>query len=315
MMLRPPVDTGGEFAILYSFSAILYSIVLPPSSPSPVHSLTSTPSCIPHKSHKLGTTLCTRLYPVLTESRRTTPNHSAQSSSTAPPWIFHSFWNIIKGWLDPVVASKVHFTKTPADLATFIEPRNIPKELDGEEDWEYHYVPPVPGENDRMKDVKTRDEILKVRQRMVDEYEQLTGVWCRKEGVSEEDAQKLQERRRQVAEDMRINYWKLDPYVRARTWYDRTGVISEGGVIDMYPERRKEGCRPGEWERASTMLMHAICIVFCSSIMSCSAGHRRTSPSSTRQYKCRLLVPHPHRHLRVNKLCIEAKPPSARTSR
>ena len=32
------------------------------------------------------------------------------------PWLFQGIWKIIKGWLDPVVAAKVHFTSSVEDL-------------------------------------------------------------------------------------------------------------------------------------------------------------------------------------------------------
>jgi CRAL/TRIO domain len=63
-------------------------------------------------------------------------------------------WNIIKGWLDPVVASKIHFTRSVADLEQFIPKSQIVKELEGDDQWEYKYVEPVPGENDIMKDTE-----------------------------------------------------------------------------------------------------------------------------------------------------------------
>ncbi|KAK3079170.1 phosphatidylinositol transfer protein csr1, partial [Coniosporium uncinatum] len=51
------------------------------------------------------------------------------------PWVFNTVWNIIKGWLDPVVAGKVHFTKTADDLAEYIDMKQVPKEMGGQENW------------------------------------------------------------------------------------------------------------------------------------------------------------------------------------
>lgn len=36
-----------------------------------------------------------------------------------------------------------------------------------------------------------------------------------------------------LTEELRKNYWLLDPYLRAKSWYDRTGVVSDGGRIDL----------------------------------------------------------------------------------
>ena len=49
------------------------------------------------------------------------------------PWIFSTVWNIIKNWLDPVVASKIHFTKDAKELSKFIDPTLIPDYLGGED--------------------------------------------------------------------------------------------------------------------------------------------------------------------------------------
>ena len=145
------------------------------------------------------------------------------------PWVFQGIWSVIKGWLDPVVASKVHFTKTAADLAQFIDAKNVPKELGGQEDWTYKYIEPVPGENERLKDAATRSRLEKERATIVREYEGLTIKWAK----TGEEA--LKSHRLQLADRLRQNYWQLDPYVRARSLYDRWGVIRSGGVIDFYP--------------------------------------------------------------------------------
>src|SRR5947207_15977710 len=159
------------------------------------------------------------------------------------PWIFQGMlpqlqvsmlgiWNIIKGWLDPVVAAKIHFTRSAADLEKFISKSRIVKELEGDEDFEYKYVEPVPGENDLMKDTATRDKIQEERNRMVERFEQLTKQWVTGDDVSAE--------RDDVAKELNANYWTLDPYIRARTLYDRIGAIGErGGFVYSKTEEMK----------------------------------------------------------------------------
>jgi len=75
------------------------------------------------------------------------------------PWVFQGIWSIIKGWLDPVVASKIHFTRSVEELEEFIPRSQILKELGGDEDWEYNYIEPVEGEDDLLNDT-TRLEKL-----------------------------------------------------------------------------------------------------------------------------------------------------------
>jgi CRAL/TRIO domain len=134
-------------------------------------------------------------------------------------------WAIVKNWLDPVVASKIHFTRSAADLEKFIPRDRIVKELEGDEPYEWMYIEPVPGENDMMKDTEARDKIQAERDEMVRRFEESTGKWIAgEEGAGTE--------RDEIAKELNENYWRLDPYVRARTVYDRVGAIGpQGGFV------------------------------------------------------------------------------------
>ncbi|KAL6721110.1 phosphatidylinositol transfer protein csr1 [Lecanora helva] len=153
------------------------------------------------------------------------------------PWIFHSIWKIIKGWLDPVVASKIHFTKNLEELETFIEKSHIPRELGGDDPWSYHYVEPVSGENQVMSDDSTKQQLLDERAALVKEYEVTTQHWIR----DAKSRTTLQQKRTELTERLRTSYWKLDPYLRARSLYDRTGMIREGGAIVFYEPAKTAG--------------------------------------------------------------------------
>lgn len=107
------------------------------------------------------------------------------------------------------------------------------KELDGSEDFKYQYVEPVPGENDAMKDTETRDRLVAERAKVTADYEKATVHWIRSTGAEREAAQST---RSKLAESLRDGYWKLDPYIRARSNYDRWGVIGPGGRIQFYPD-------------------------------------------------------------------------------
>jgi hypothetical protein len=145
------------------------------------------------------------------------------------PWIFQGIWKVIKGWLDPVVASKVHFTNDH-EMEDYVPKSQIIKELHGAEDWEYKYIEPVPGENDKMKDVETRDKLLVERKGIVDEYEKATMEW-----IKRGDTPALETKRNELAIQLRDDYWRLDPYIRARSYYDRVGLINPGGKLQFYP--------------------------------------------------------------------------------
>ncbi|KAJ5477104.1 hypothetical protein N7539_007248 [Penicillium diatomitis] len=148
------------------------------------------------------------------------------------PWIFSGFWKIISGILDPVVASKVHFISGPKELEKLVPRSQILKEFGGDEDWEFKYIEPLPNENERLKDTVTRDLLLSERRQLGDELFCLTNQW-----ISQSDVKTTLERRDEVISGLRVNYWKLDPYVRARNYLDRTSVIKEDGTIDFYPHR------------------------------------------------------------------------------
>ncbi|KAI8627498.1 CRAL/TRIO domain-containing protein [Xylariaceae sp. FL1651] len=149
------------------------------------------------------------------------------------PWVFQGIWKIIRGWLDPVVASKVHFTNNVKDLEEFIAIDKIPDEMDGTSGWSYRYIEPVAGENDKMKDTETRNKLLKEREALYEDYENKTLEW-----IHEEDAAKrtgLKSERGAIAKKLREQYWQLDPYIRSKSLYDRIGVIKPDGQLDYYP--------------------------------------------------------------------------------
>ena len=129
-----------------------------------------------------------------------------------------------------MVAGKVHFTKNVEELAEFVERSHIIKELGGDDPWTYQYVEPVAGENQLLSDAVTRQRLLDARAAVVKDYETTTQQWIH--GPNSTDA--LQQKRSELSKQLRTGYWELDPYLRARTLYDRTGIIREGGQIQYY---------------------------------------------------------------------------------
>ena len=95
--------------------------------------------------------------------------------------------SIIKGWLDPVVASKIHFTKTVEEVEEFIERGRIIKELGGNEDWVFQYVEPVAGEDAALADVARLAALQTERDAIVKELESVTREWISAVGSKESD--------------------------------------------------------------------------------------------------------------------------------
>ena len=149
-------------------------------------------------------------------------------------------WKIIRGWLDPVVASKVNFTNNTTELEAFVPQSRIISELAGPENYKYTCVEPIAGENEKMKDTETRDKLLKQREGIVDEYEKTVLDWIHGDG----DVESLKKKKHEVAAKLRDDYWALDPYIRARSYYDRIGLIKEGGILDFYPTKTESVAVP-----------------------------------------------------------------------
>jgi hypothetical protein len=140
-------------------------------------------------------------------------------------------WTIVSGWLDPVVAGKVVFTKTDEELAAIIPPELVPAK-----EWEWEYVEQVPGENKLLEDTDTHDDLQQERLRLARNYEEATLTWVNPTGPDCDEAKSFAiDRRKVLAEQLRQNYWHLDPYVRARSYLDRKGILGPHGVLNFYP--------------------------------------------------------------------------------
>lgn len=140
--------------------------------------------------------------------------------------------------MDPEIAAKVQFTNSVSDLEKFIPRNQIVKEMGGTENWSYEYIEPSDDENAEMKDTTTRDALRAERQSIGDELLSATSTWI--DASKSKDAVKIQSsvgERNYLVERLRVNHWKLDPYVRARLCLDRMNVIQDGGNINFYPNK------------------------------------------------------------------------------
>jgi len=170
-----------------------------------------------------------------------TPAHHLTLHLSLLTIFFIGIWAIIRGWLDPVVAGKVHFTKNVDELSSFIDLPNIPTELGGEEDWSYQYVEVDPNENPKLSDEAGRESLLAKHAELVKKYESTVLEWIH-EGEEGHEKKEMEERRverNMVAEELRRNYWESDPYLRAKSLYDRIGVIGPKGELNFFPQRKK----------------------------------------------------------------------------
>ncbi|KAJ2769164.1 phosphatidylinositol transfer protein csr1 [Coemansia nantahalensis] len=149
-------------------------------------------------------------------------------------WVFNKLWKLIRPLLDPVVASKVHFVNSPAELQQFIDPAALPAALGGASDFAYEYVLPAPDENAAMHDAPRRDALLAERAAACDALELATASWATAD-ASTPDAERaaLDADRSRAADRLIAASNAADPYIRARTLYHRTGVIDSQLAVHL----------------------------------------------------------------------------------
>ncbi len=153
-----------------------------------------------------------------------------QSFSTADQTNSAAIWSIVKGLLDPVVANKIRFANSESELAQFLPRTEILKELGGGSSWQYEYIEPRAEENCKLKDAETREILLAHRAEIVSRFESITSRWTLNQ------LNDLERREREaIAKELELDYWTCDPYIRAKTIYDRTGYIDGGGAYNPRP--------------------------------------------------------------------------------
>lgn len=143
------------------------------------------------------------------------------------PWIFSTVWSVIKNWLDPVVASKIHFTKGIDDLRKFIADEYIPEYLGGGDKRPLEYK--IPEESHcrpmRSKDqqyVELRRQRLELMQQLIENT--IRWVRCTDPAASSEYLRE----RISLNYALSDNYVQLDPYLRNPGVYDRDGSLKVG---------------------------------------------------------------------------------------
>lgn len=140
------------------------------------------------------------------------------------PWIFPPIWSVVKNLLDPVVASKIVFTKSIKDLAEHVDTKYISADLGGEDDYQPEWIEPNPEDDKLLDDTETRDAIKAERAEIVKEYIEATVNWI--EAKTAEESHKWKVEKRKVGVKLAENYIKLDPYIRTKNNFDRAGCVN-----------------------------------------------------------------------------------------
>lgn len=143
------------------------------------------------------------------------------------PWIFNAVWKVIKGWLDPVVASKVRFTKGVKDLKEFIDPKYIPKDLGGDDTYNNEFIVPTKENAGKLpKDDKFK-ALVKERDNLTLVFLEATQKWIL--AKTPEESLAFEKIRTKVQIDLAKNYIEIDPYVRTRAYIERSGEMGPIG--------------------------------------------------------------------------------------
>ncbi|KAF8923074.1 hypothetical protein BGZ58_003377, partial [Dissophora ornata] len=132
------------------------------------------------------------------------------------PLVFWGVWKVIEPWLDPVVASKIKFTYKNQELLELIPAEHLPESFQGAglDKFTYEYLTPVPGENDLMHDKATKAKLLQEWNTLSERFDAKTKEWIRSEKEASPE-------REAIAKELHTQYFKLEPYIRARNQFHR----------------------------------------------------------------------------------------------
>ncbi|QLL33243.1 hypothetical protein HG536_0E01540 [Torulaspora globosa] len=140
------------------------------------------------------------------------------------PWIFHPIWNIVKNWMDPVVVSKIKFTKNLTDLNDYIELDQLPKYMGGESAMDPDaFTKPDESQDAKMQDEAGRAQILSERNDLIQKFVAATVSWI--EADDDEESSKCLNEKVTLGSQLTANYSELDPYIRSRSMYDVNGML------------------------------------------------------------------------------------------
>ncbi|KAL6931904.1 hypothetical protein ACO0OL_003372 [Hanseniaspora opuntiae] len=140
------------------------------------------------------------------------------------PWIFTPIWNIIKNWLDPVVADKISFSKNLKDLEKYISKDQIPQYLGGQSTFDLDKYPEQQVlESSLLSDSKTLESLKQERSELIKDFIQQTCTWV--QNTDESKRQALIDERLKMSIALAENFKKMDPYVRNRGMYDVLGEL------------------------------------------------------------------------------------------
>lgn len=139
-------------------------------------------------------------------------------------WIFSTVWSVIKNWLDPVVASKIHFTKDLHDLSKLLHPSQIPRYLGGSAPDDFAYSEPTESHmHPPLKKDSNYRRLIRHRHFLWMKFLEATIRWI--ESTNAKESSKYLRSKILLSYRLSDNYIQLDPYLRNPGVYDRQGLL------------------------------------------------------------------------------------------
>ena len=152
------------------------------------------------------------------------------------PWIFQGIWKAINPLLDPEIRNKINFCNKSNELD--VVPQYICEDtIGGDQVDVVKWVEPLPGEKEGLdRDDPKRQEMWKSYRDISRDYEEVTKKWI----ISDGQDDTLNAERDLQSKRLRLKFIELEPFIRARSMYQRAGIINEDLLL-QFNYRQKDG--------------------------------------------------------------------------
>lgn len=152
------------------------------------------------------------------------------------PWIFQGIWKAINPLLDPEIRNKINFCNKSNELD--VVPQYICEDtIGGDQVDVVKWVEPLPGEKEGLdRNDPKRQEMWKSYRDISRDYEQVTKKWI----ISDGQDDTLNAERDLQSKRLRLKFIELEPFIRARSMYQRAGIINEDLLL-QFNYKQKDG--------------------------------------------------------------------------
>ena len=152
------------------------------------------------------------------------------------PWIFQGIWKAINPLLDPEIRNKINFCNKSNELD--VVPQYICEDtIGGDQIDVVKWVEPLPGEKEGLdRNDPKRQEMWKSYRDISRDYEEVTKKWI----ISDGQDDTLNAERDLQSKRLRLKFIELEPFIRARSMYQRAGIINDDLLL-QFNYKQKDG--------------------------------------------------------------------------